>query len=82
MGGKLKIYPEISLDLARCKFQHLLSERWLNTNPKGTIHHLIRIGQITADTIVGTDHVGLAGQVPRKQQSGSNFVLVEISKQI
>jgi len=40
------------------------------------------MGQVAADTVIGTGHVGLAGQISGKQEARSDLVLVQVGQQI
>ena len=82
MWKYLEIHAKISFDLLCCKLQHLGSQRRLHADPESVVHHIIRIGQIAANSVVGTDHVGLTGQVAGEEQSGTYFVLVQVREQI
>ena len=54
----------------------------MNADPEGVVHHVIGVGQVATDPIVDTDHVGLAGQVAGKQQTGADLVLVQVGEQV
>ena len=73
---QLKINTKITFDLHRRKLEHIESKRWLYPNPKCVLHDIVGIAQVTADAVVGANHVRLAGQVTGKQQASANFVLV------
>lgn len=77
-----EVHAEISLDLVRCKFQHLRRQRRLNANPECVVHHVVGVGKVTADAVVGADHVRLARQVAGKQQAGADLVLVQVGEQV
>ena len=72
------MYTQIRFDLASGKLSHLPRQRRLHPNPEGVVHHIVGIGQVAADTVVGTDHVGLASQVARKQQAGADLLLIQV----
>ncbi len=67
MKTMLNIHTQIPLDFTCCKLQHLFSQRWLNAYPEGVVHHVVGIGQVATDTVVGAFHIWLSGQVPGKQ---------------
>ena len=64
------------------ELQHLFSQRRLHADPEGVVHHVVGIGQVTADTEVGPDHIRLARQVAGKQQAGADFMLIQVGQQI
>ena len=66
----------------RRKLHHLIGKRGLNADPEGVVHHIVGVGKVAADTLVCSDHVGLARKVSGKQQAGANLVLVQIGEQI
>ena len=49
-----KIHAEIALDLAGRELQHRPGQRRLHPYPEGVVHHIVGMGQITADPIVGS----------------------------
>ena len=63
----LTIHTQITLNFTGCELKHLFSQRWLNAYPEGVVHHVVGVGQVAADTVVGALHVWLSGEVAGKQ---------------
>ena len=54
----------------------------MHPNPEGVVHHVVGVGQVTADTVVGPNHIGLTCQIAGEQQTGAGPVLVQVSQQV
>jgi len=63
----LTIHTKITFDFIGHKLQHLFRQRWLHPNPEGVIHHIVGVGQVAADAVVGSLHVWLSGEVAGKE---------------
>ena len=63
----LTIHTQITLNLTDHKIKHLLCQRWLDTNPEGVVHHVVGVGQVANDTVVGAFHIWLSGEVAGKE---------------
>ncbi len=61
-----EVYAQVIFNFAGRKFQHLSCQGRLHPNPEGVVHHVVGVRQVAADTIIGTDHIGLAGQIAGK----------------
>ena len=65
--NQLKIHAEVAFNFAGCKLQHLERQSRLHANPESVVHHIVGIGQVAADAVMGALHVRLAGQITCKQ---------------
>ena len=66
-----------AFDPSRRILQHHFREGGLYADPEGVVHDDVGLGQVAADAVVLALHVGLAGEVAGKEQSGADFVFVE-----
>jgi len=54
--AKSEVHTQITFNLLRRKFQHLPCQRRLYADPEGVVHHVVGVGQVAADAVVGPCH--------------------------
>ena len=62
----LEANAQVRFNLVRHELQHYWRQRGLNPNPESVVHHVVGVGQVAADTVVGPSHVRLACEVAGK----------------
>ena len=59
-----------------------MRERGLHADPEGVVHHVVGVGQVAADAVLGSCAYRAGASGCRRTVAGADLVLVEVGQQV